>query len=262
MEIKEINVNRFIAKSDIPGIDFVINSYVGCPNGCMYCYASFMKNLSKHNEEWGEFLDVKLSNYKLKSISIKNKTYLMSGTTDCYNEYEKQYELTRNILKQLINFDFNLIIETKNSLILRDLDLLKQIKNLKVIISLNTLDDKLRRDLEKNSSIKDRLETLKELNKNNIYTVLNISPLLPYLTNYKEIINKTKDFVQEYQFEFLKLRDDYKRKVLKYINDKHKDLYINYAKIYLLNDNSYFNNLKEEIEEYCKKNNINYNFVN
>ncbi len=260
MKIKEINVNRSIAKSDIPGIDFVVNSYVGCPNGCMYCYASFMKKLSGHDEEWGDFLDVKLTDYNLKTISVRNKTYLMSSTTDCYNEYEKQYEVTRNILKQLVKFDFRLIIETKNSLILRDLDLLKQIKDLKVIVSLNTLDDKLRCDLEKASPISSRIETLKELKKNGIYTILNISPFMPYLTDYKEIIENTKNFVKEYKFEFLKLRDEYKRKILKYINDKHNDLYIMYAKIYLLKDNSYFVNLKREIENYCQENKIKYYF--
>ena len=258
MKIKEINVNRFIAKSGIPGIDFVVNSYIGCPNGCMYCYASFMKNLNKHEEDWGEFLDVKRSSYKLKGISVTNKTYLMSSTTDCYNIYEEKYQLTRDLLKQLIKFNFTLIIETKNELILRDLDLLKQIKNLKVIISLNTLDDNLRSNLEKYSSIDSRLKVIKELERNEIYTILNISPFLPYLTDYKEIIEKTKKYVQEYKFEFLELRDEARRKMLKYINDNHKEYYLEYAKIYLLNDDSYFKKIKKEIEDYCIKNKIKY----
>ena len=258
MKIKEINVNRFIAKSNIEGIDFVVNSYVGCPNGCMFCYATFMKNLSSHDEEWGEFLDVKITNYKLRGVSVRNKTYLISSTTDCYNKYEEEYKITRNILSQLVKFDFNLIIATRNKLILRDLDLIKEFKNVKVVISINTLDDNLRECFEKESPIKERLDTLKELHQNKIYTILNISPFLPYLTDYKKIIEETSDFVQEYHFEFLTLRDDARRKVLKYINDNYKDLYLNYAKIYLLNDNTYFDNLKIEIEEYCNKNNIKY----
>ncbi len=258
MKIKEINVNRCIAKSEIKGIDFVINPYIGCPNGCMYCYASFMKNLNKHEEEWGEFLDVKMSNYKLKGISVTNKTYLMSSTTDCYNIYEEKYQLTRNLLKQLINFNFTLIIETKNELILRDLDLLKQIKNLKVVISLNTLDDNLRSNLEKYSTIDSRLRVIKELSKNGIYTILNISPFLPYLTDYKEIIKKTQKYVQEYKFGFLELRDDARRKMLKYISDNYKEYYLEYAKIYLLNDDSYIKKMKKEIEDYCIKYKIKY----
>ena len=224
----------------------------------MYCYATFMKNLSSHDEEWGEFLDVKITGYKLRSVSVRNKTYLMSSTTDCYNKYEEQYMITRNILSQLVKFDFNLIIATRNKLILRDLDLIKEFKNVKVVMSINTLDDNLRECLEKESPISERLDTLKELKKNKIYTILNISPFLPYLTDYKKIIEKTKDFACEYHFEFLKLRDDARRKVLKFINDNYKDLYLDYAKIYLLNDNTYFDNLKIEIEEYCLNNNIKY----
>ncbi len=261
MKINEVNVNRFIAKSKVFGVDFVINPYVGCPNACMYCYASFLRNLKGYNEEWGTFLDVKRTNYKLKKLSVEGKHYLMSSSTDCYNLYEEKYEITRNILKQLINFDFTLTIETKNALILRDIDLLKQIKKLKVVISLNTLDDKFRKDIEKNSKIEDRLKTIKELTKNGIYTIVAISPIFPYLTDYKAIVKKTKDYAKEYEFEFLNLKSmTIKKKVLKYINEYHHDLYIKYAKIYLFNDNTYFDNLKEEIKLYCQEEKIKYRF--
>lgn len=260
MKVKEIEVNRFISKSEIEGIDFVINSYVGCPNACMYCYASYMQNFSGHQEEWGTFLDVKKTNYKLLKRSVEGKTYLMSSTTDCYNSYEKKYELTRNILKQLINFNVNLIIETKNELILRDLDLLKQIRNLKVIISLNTLDDKFRQDIEKESSINSRLKTIQELVKNGLEVIVNISPIFPYLTDYKKIIEKTKKYVSEYKFQFLELKSGSKRKALKYIGDKYPNYYLEYAKIYLLNDTEYFDKLKKEIEEYCNRLGLKYYF--
>lgn len=63
-------VNRYIAKSKILGIDFVINPYVGCPNACRYCYASFLSKLTGHDEEWGSYLDVKKTNYILKKVSV------------------------------------------------------------------------------------------------------------------------------------------------------------------------------------------------
>lgn len=260
MKINKIEVNRYIAKSKIEGIDFVINPYVGCPNGCMYCYASFMKSLTGHDEEWGNFLDVKETSYVLKKRSVESKTYLMSSATDCYNIYEKEFKITRKILEELTKFNFNLIIETKNNLILRDLDLLKKLKNVKVIISLNTLDDKFRSDIEKHSSINSRLNTLKKLNEEGVYTILNISPIFPFITDYQKIIEKTKDYVMEYKFEFLTLKSNYKRDVLKYIREKHSKLYLEYAKIYLLNENTYFTNLKEEIDNFCRKNQIKYHF--
>jgi len=184
----------------------------------------------------------------------------MSSSTDCYNIYEKEYKITRKILEELKKFKFNLIIETKNDLILRDIDLLKKIENVKVVISLNTLDDTFKSDIEKYSSIKARLNTLKKLNEEGIYTILNISPIFPYITDFKKIIEKTKDYIKEYKFEFLSLKHNYKRDILKYIREKYSKYYLEYAKIYLLDDNSYFTNLKEEIENYCKKNKIKYHF--
>ena len=261
MKVNKVEVNRYQAKSRIEGIDFVINPYVGCPNGCMYCYAGFMKHLTKHEEKWGSFVDVKKSDYVLKKVSVENKTYLISSITDCYNKYEEKYQITRGILEQLVKFKFSLIIETKNSLILRDLDILKQMHDVKVVISLNTLDDKFRKGIEKYSSIESRLNTLKELNKNGIYTILNISPVFPYLSDYQKIIEETKDYVKEYKFEFLKLNNNQvKREVLKYIREKHSKYYLEYAKIYLLDNSNYFDNLKLEIEKFCQDNKIKYHF--
>ena len=134
--------------------------------------------------------------------------------------------------------------------------MLKQFKNIKVIISLNTFDDKFRENFEKYSTIKDRLITIKKLHKEGIYTILNISPIFPYITNYQDIIKETKEYVDEYYFEFLTLAKDYKREVLKIIKDKYEKYYLNYAEIYLFNNNEYFLNLKKEIEEFCLKNKI------
>ncbi len=81
------------------------------------------------------------------------------------------------------------------------------------------------------SSIKDRLDTLKELHNNVIHTVLFMLPIFPYITNFKDIIELNKDYINEYWFENLNLRGDYKTKILFYI---------------------------QEIKDYCENNNINY----
>lgn len=67
---------------------------------------------------------------------LKGKSVFLSSVTDCYNPYEEKYETTRKILEQLVSIDCELGISTKSSLILRDIDLLKQCKNLKVSVSI------------------------------------------------------------------------------------------------------------------------------
>lgn len=258
MVIKEINTNDYLTKSNLPSSDYVINPYVGCPHGCRYCYASFMKRFTSHKEKWGEFLDIKICNKKIDLDKISNKNVFLSSVTDCYNKYEEKYCITRKILEQLVNSNCNLSISTKSKLILRDIDLLKQIKNLVVCMSINTLDESFKNDMDKASTIKERMDTLKELHRNGIYTVLFMSPIFPYITEWKNIIEETKCYIDEYWFENLNLRGEYKKDILNYIKEKRPELYSKYIDIYIKKDNSYWTQLSNEIEEYCRKNNIKY----
>ena len=94
--VKEIEVKDYVTKSNLPSSDFVINPYIGCPHGCKYCYARFMKRFTGHQEEWGSFLDIKRCSKKININKIKEKSIFLSSVTDCYNPYEEKYELTRD----------------------------------------------------------------------------------------------------------------------------------------------------------------------
>ena len=255
---KEIQVNDYLTKSNLPASDYVINPYVGCPHGCKYCYASFMKRFTGHKEDWGTFIDIKKCNKKINIKKLENKTVFLSSVTDCYNKFEEKYKLTRKILKQLVNANCYLNISTKSKLILRDLDLLKQMKNLTVSMSINTLDENFKNDMDNASSIQDRLNTLKELHNNGIHTVLFMSPIFPYITNFKDIIKSSKDYTDEYWFENLNLRGDYKTKILFYIQEKYPEFIDKYNDIYIKGNKQYWYDLAEEIKNYCESNNINY----
>ena len=253
-----IKVNDYLTKSNLPASDFVINPYVGCPHGCKYCYACFMKRFSGHSEPWGSFIDIKQCEKQINLKKIKGKSVFLSSVTDCYNSFEEKYRITRKILKQLVESDCELSISTKSKLILRDIDLLKKCKNLKVSMSVNTLDENFKNDMDHASSIKDRLETLKELHHNNIYTVLFMSPIFPKITDYKEIIECTNAYIDEYWFENLNLRGSYKQTILSYVKDKYPQLLELYNSIYIDGEKEYWRKLSIEIEDYCKTKNIRY----
>ena len=258
MIIKEIKVKNYLTKSNLPGIDFVINPYIGCSHACRYCYASFMKKITNHSENWGDFIDIKLTEEEIDLKKIQNKTIFLSSVTDPYLSFEKEYLITRSILEEIKNSNCKLIITTKSSLILRDLDILKQIKNLTVCISINTIDEKFKNDMDKASSIKERIKTLKILHENNISTVAFISPIFPYITDIKDIIESVKDYVDFCWFENLKLRANYKKDILNYIKDNYKELYPKYLDIYFNENMSYFKNLSLVIKNICSKYNIKY----
>ena len=238
--------------------EFSINPYVGCAHSCKYCYASFMKRFTHHTEAWGEFLDVKRCDKPLNLKRIEGKNVFMSTVTDCYNDFEEEFRITRSILEQLVNADCYLQIVTKNKLVLRDLDLLKRIPRLSVAISINTLDEKFRSDMDCASSICERLDTLRTLHDNGIYTVLFMSPIFIGLTDWKTIIETTRDFVSEYWFEDLNLRGSYKPVIMRYVAENYPHLYPTYERIYSKGDRTELIANDRAICAYCDADAINY----
>ena len=260
MEIKEtiIQVKDYLTKSNLPACDYVINPYIGCPHACKYCYACFMKRFTGHMEKWGTFIDIKQCDKPISLKKLQNKSIFLSSVTDCYNCFEEKYQVTRKILEQLVNIECSIGISTKSKLILRDIDLLKKCKDLKVSISINTLDENFKNDMDNASSINDRLRTLEELHHQGIYTVLFMSPIFPHITDFKSIIEKTHTYVDEYWFENLNLRGEYKQKILEYIDVNYPNLYSEYEKIYIKGEKKYWVDLSKEIENYCNINCIKY----
>lgn len=256
MKENNIQVKDYLTKSNLPTSDYVINPYIGCPHGCRYCYASFMKRFTKHSEDWGTFIDIKHCDKPINKKLLVGKRLFLSSVTDCYNEYEKTHCITRHILEEIVDVDCELGISTKSSLILRDLDILKKFKKLTVSISINTLDEDFKNDMDQASSIQERLDTLKQLHEAEIYTILFMSPIFPYITNFQAILEKSKDFIDEYWFENLNLRGSYKKDILSYIREKHPHLEEGYHQIYIKKDNTYWEKLAVEIDTYCREHNI------
>ena len=85
-----------------------------------------------------------------------------------------------------------------------------------------------------------------------------MSPIFPYITEWKEIIEISKEYVDEYWFENLNLRGSYKKEILDYIKENYNELYSKYLDIYVTKNNNYWTKLADEINNYCEKNKIKY----
>jgi len=181
--IQEKRVKSILSKSGIPGVDYCINPYVGCSHGCRYCYATFMKRFTGHTEPWGSFLDVKTNAPDVLHRQMKKAArghVLISSVTDPYQPVEEEYKLTRGCLEVLLPHQFSVDILTKSPLVLRDLDLLKQFKELEVGITITTDDDEIRKIFEPHAPpIEARIQALKTLSKAGLKTYAFIGPLLP-----------------------------------------------------------------------------------
>jgi len=237
---------------------YAINPYLGCPHACKYCYASFMKRFTNHPEAWGEFIDVKRCSKKIDLRKIAGKNVFMSTATDCYNPYEARYGITRSLLEQLVDSDCHLQISTKNKLILRDMDLLKRMKHLSIAMSVNTLDENFRRDMDRGSTVRERLDTLRTFHDEGIYTILFMSPIFVGITDWQAIIGTSRDFIREYWFEDLNLRGSYKPVIMRYVAEHYPDLYPMYLRIYDFGDRTELITNDRMICEWCDTNGINY----
>ena len=258
MLINENKTKDYVTKSNLPFCDYVINPYGGCVHGCKYCYASFMKRFTGHTEDWGTYIDIKRCDKPISAKKLTGKAVFLSSVTDPYNPYEKKYEITRAILEQLSYIDCTLYISTKSSLILRDIDVLKKQKHLVAAVSLNTLDENFRRAMDHASTVEGRLNTLRELHENGIYTVLFMSPIFPGLTDFRALIEATRAFIDEYWFENLNLRGDYKAAVLGYIHANYPQYNELYNAIYKKGVSTFWKEMERDFTAYCAEHSIKY----
>jgi len=251
MIIREIKVKSILGKSSIG--DYCINPYVGCQHSCIYCYADYYtRKFSKHEEEWGNFVDVKINapEILLKEIVKKKKGIVyLSSLTDPYQPLEAKYKITRKILEILLRYNWPVVIQTKSSLILRDLDLLKRFKEIEVgftIISLREISKKL----EKFASLpKERINALKILKENGIKTFVFIGPIMPFssIEEIEEIVSETKNFTEEYYFDKLNLKPGLLEKIKSIEN--YKDLKEKEME-------EYYKKLRKEIESLIEKHSL------
>jgi len=192
-EAKSI-VNK-VASPDV-GMAYSLNPYQGCEHGCTYCYAR------NTHEYWGfsaglDFerkIIVKKDAPELFKKFLERKgwdaaTISLSGNTDCYQPAEREFRITRQLLEIALAYKQPIGMITKNSLILRDLDILKEMAKLNlcmVYLSINSLDEKLRSKMEpRTTTVKQRLKVVEELSKAGIPTGVMVAPLVPGLSDHE-----------------------------------------------------------------------------
>ena len=130
--IGEVETKNIMTKSSLPVGGYSVNPYVGCTHACKYCYASFMKRFTGHMEEWGTFLDVKHWPEIKNPKKFAGQRIVIGSVTDGYNPQEEQFGNTRKLLEQLRGSGADILICTKSDLVVRDIDLLKELEQVTV----------------------------------------------------------------------------------------------------------------------------------
>lgn len=251
--IRDVETKNIMTKSSLPVGGYSVNPYVGCTHGCKYCYASFMKRFTGHTESWGTFLDIKHWPAIKNPRKYKGQRVVIGSVTDGYLPQEKEIRNTRRILEQLKNSGAEILICTKSDLVLRDIDLLKEMGKVTVSWSINTLDEKFQADMDQAVSISRRLEAMKQVYEAGIRTVCFISPVFPGITDFEKIFERVKDQCDLVWLENLNLRGGFKQEILDYIQKCYPHLVTLYDEIYRKGDRSYFRELENQAAQMSKK---------
>ena len=252
--IRDIETKNIMTKSTLPVGGYSVNPYVGCTHGCKYCYASFMKRFTGHTEPWGTFLDVKHWPVIKNPQKYKGQRVVIGSVTDGYLPQEAQFRNTRKLLEQLKNSGAELLICTKSDLVLRDLDLLKEMGKVTVSWSINTLEEAFQSDMDNAVSVERRLDAMKQVYDAGIRTVCFISPVFPGITDFEAIFHRVKEQCDLVWLENLNLRGAFKQEILDYIKSKYPQLATLYHVIYTEGDRSYFRDLEERARRLAEEN--------
>lgn len=187
-----------VNKVDSPdvGMAYSLNPYQGCEHGCTYCYAR------NSHEYWGFSAGL---DFERKIIVKKDAPELfrkflskkgwdasiisLSGNTDCYQPAERKFKITRQLLQIALEHRQPIGMITKNSLVLRDVDLLKEMAKqhlCMVYVSINSLNEELRLKMEpRTTTARQRLKVVEELTKAGIPVGVMVAPLIPGLSDHE-----------------------------------------------------------------------------
>lgn len=200
MDVREAEARSILTKSKLPDADYVANPYTGCEFGCVYCYASFMGRFADDAREWGSYVTVKTNAaalFRKEIAKLKEREpdarIFISSVTDPYQGVESKYRLTRDMLEAAADLGYEglVSVQTKSSLVLRDIDVLKRIRNAEVGMTVTTTDDELGRLLEvRATATSGRLAALKKLSGEGIRTYAFVGPLLPRFRKEPELLDR------------------------------------------------------------------------
>jgi DNA repair photolyase len=240
--------------------DYSVNPYEGCGFNCTYCYV----HGSKYGENLADKIVIKKDAAAILDKQLGNRAkkneygfIAVGSATDAYMQVEEEIGLTREFLKVILKHRFPVFISTKSDLIKRDFELLKEIddnailpEDLKqnpgrgVIISfsLSTLDEKLAGQIESGApSPRKRMETLKLCSEHGFLCGVNAMPLLPFITDTDEEIERVVGATKESGANYILIAGltlfgnderDSKQLIFKFLKNNYPELLEKYEKMY------------------------------
>ena len=187
-----------IATNNSPDVGFEqsINPYRGCSHGCVYCFArpthaylGLSPGLDFETRLFYKDNAVELLRAELGKRSYVCKPIALGINTDGWQPLEKRLLVSRSLLEVLAECRHPVTIVTKSTLILRDLDLLRELARdrlVSVMVSVTSLDNDIKRTLEPRAAAPQaRLKVIEQLSCAGIPVGVLVAPVIPSLTDHE-----------------------------------------------------------------------------
>ena len=202
-EVRAELARSVISHNDSPDIPFEqsINPYRGCEHGCVYCYArpshayvDLSPGLDFETKIFYKADAAQLLREEISRPGYRCRTIMLGANTDPYQPLEKRLHVTRDILEVLLEARHPVGVITKGALVLRDLDLLRELaarRLAQVTVSVTTLDPELKRTLEpRTASPQARLRVVSELARANVPVGVFAAPMIPAVNDAERKVDE------------------------------------------------------------------------
>ncbi len=262
--VHEINAKTLLNKSkkrdDWFLGNYTLNPYAGCSMACIYCYTMG----SKYGGDYGIKVAAKSNAVPVLKKSLKNSIrrnergiIIVGSAADPYPSVEKDLKLTREVLGIIKRYKFPIHILTKSKLIIRDMDILNEIKEVAILpdiladkldngviisFSFSTLNEKLARIIEPGApSPIERLETMKKYSDAGFKTGIINMPALPFLSDSQKEIEKMIKTADKYGAHYVlyagltlygEAPDDCRTLYFNFLKENYPDIVPKYEKLF------------------------------
>lgn len=264
--------------------DYTLNPYEGCSFNCQYCYVRG----SKYGENMEDTLAVKINGREVLdrqlAFRVKKDQYgiiALASATDPYIRLEEKLRMTEGFLKLILKHRFPVLMITKSTLILRDLELLKAIDRTAVhapdlagklkcgailSFSMSTLDEKIASVLEPGApGPMKRLDTMRKCKEAGFLVGVNCIPTLPFISDTDDHLEQMVHAAKEHGADYILIGGltlfgdqpaDSKTLYYKFLERNYPHLLPEYKKLYrtfFSPPENYLRTLEERAERICKK---------
>ena len=249
MKVSESTNRPILSQCGLKDIDYQVDTYVGCEHYCYYCYV-----LPQAETDWSKeiliYKDI-VSQLSQELDKIPLQTIYMGYHTDPYQPCEAEHHQTRKVLKLFLKKGFSASILTKSDLVVRDIDILKEMNDAAVSVSVAFNDNQTRKLFEANTmDTEKRIEALHQLKEEGVRTGALICPVIPYITDAIQLIHMMEPYTDVIWIYGLSINDRSSQNWLNIqniLNSQFPDLIKQIEPTIFTKDHLYWEQLRENL---------------